>query len=87
MVDPGFMGNLGSMGTLATMVNLGSMGNLNTVVHPVNMGFKKRPLDVAKSHSNTRDEPTTIVLGLVIQVRGATLMGLITLEHGAIVRN
>ena len=84
MVDPGFMVNLASMVKLASMVAQGFMvvqGSTGT------MGSKKLPLDVAKSHFNTKDKLTITVLALVIRVRGATLMGLKTLKHGATVRN
>ena len=84
MVDPGFMVNLASMVKLASMVAQGFMvvqGSTGT------MGSKKLPLDVAKSRFNTKDELTITVLALVIRVRGATLMGLKTLKHGATVRN
>ena len=78
MLDPGFMVNLASMVNQGFMVVQGSTGN---------MGSKKLPLDVAKSRFNTKDELTITVLALVIRVRGATLMGLKTLKHGATVRN
>lgn len=78
MVDPGFMVNLASMVAQGFMVVQGSTGT---------MGSKKLPLDVAKSRFNTKDELTITVLALVIRVRGATLMGLKTLKHGATVRN
>ena len=81
MVDPGFMVNLASMVIQGSTGNLGSMGNMAT------MGSKKLPLDVAKSHFNTKDKLTITVLALVTRVRGATLMGLKTLKHGATVRN
>ena len=93
MVDPGFMVNLASMVAQGFMViqgstgNLGSMGNMASMVNMATMGSKKLPLDVAKSRFNTKDELTITVLALVIRVRGATLMGLKTLKHGATVRN
>ena len=87
LVDPGFMVNPGSMGNPGFMGNPVSMVNLDTMVNPATMGFKKRPLDVAKSHFNSREGPFITVLALVIRVHGATLMGLKTQEHGAIVRN
>ena len=93
MVDPGFMVNLASMVAQGFMVvqgstgNLGSMGNMASMVNLATMGSKKLPLDVAKSRFNTKDKLTITVLALVIRVRGATLMGLKTLKHGATVRN
>ena len=84
MVDLGFMVNLASTVSLASMVAQGFMvvqGSTGT------MGSKKLPLDVAKSRFNTKDKLTITVLALVIRVRGATLMGLKTLKHGATVRN
>ena len=93
MLNPGFMVNLASMVAQGFMVvqgstgNLGSMGNMASMVNLATMGSKKLPLDVAKSRFNTKDKLTITVLALVIRVRGATLMGLKTLKHGATVRN
>ena len=87
MVDPGFMVNLASMVAQGFMVIQGSTGNLGSMGNMATMGSKKLPLDVAKSRFNTKDELTITVLALVIRVRGATLMGLKTLKHGATVRN
>ena len=72
------------LGSLVAMSKMASLVNLAT------MGSKKLPLDVAKSHFNTKDKLTITVLALVIRVRGATLkphMVLNMLKHGATVRN
>ena len=83
LVNPVTMVVQGSTGTLGTMCNMASMINLA-------MGSKKLPLDVAKSHFNTKDKLIITALALVIRVHGATLkphMVLNTLKHGATVRN
>ena len=87
LVSMGNLVNLAIMVAQGSTGNLGSMGNMASMVNLATMGFKKLPLDVAKSRFNTKDELTITVLALVIRVRGATLMGLKTLKHGATVRN
>ena len=46
---------LGSLDPMGNLVTLGNVGNLFDMGTKDIMGFKKRPLDVAKFHFNTKD--------------------------------
>ena len=46
---------LGSLDPMGNLVTLGNVGNLSDMGTKDIMGSKKRPLDVAKFHFNTKD--------------------------------